>query len=47
MVKIPCQDYLTLGFSYLLVCEGWRAVSHEPEDHLQRSLAAVAPLPGK
>lgn len=52
VAKIPCKDYLTaavmtLAVTYLLVCEGWRAVSHEPEDHLQSSLAAMAPLPGK
>lgn len=34
---------MTQLISYLLVCEGWRAATHEPEDRLQRSLAAVAP----
>lgn len=33
--------------SYLPVCEGWRAASCEPEDHLQRSPARAAPSPGR
>lgn len=32
---------------YLLVCEGCWAANHEPEDHLQSSLAAVARSPTK
>lgn len=38
---------MTRAVSYLLVCEGCWAVSHEPEDHLQSSRAAVARLPTK
>lgn len=41
------SNAMTHAVSYLLVCEGWRAVSHEPEDHQQSSPAGVAPLPAK
>lgn len=38
--------FMTHAGNYLLVCEGWWAVNHEPGDHLKNLLAAVAHLPG-
>lgn len=38
---------MTHHFNYLLACAGWRAASHEQEDHLQSWLAATAPSPGR
>lgn len=38
---------MTHPLNYLLGCAGWRAASHEREDHLQRWPAAAAPSPGR
>lgn len=38
---------MTHPFHYLLACAGWRAASHEQEDHLQSWQATVAPSPGR